>query len=109
MLNYHLETTCPICLNGWIGFWRCSDGETIILICDECDSIWADPNDASDAHKMLHSTARDNYIAEIDCYLTGQASGPATLPDIERKGWLSFIDHEVGNEGHTGVYEDIRI
>jgi hypothetical protein len=38
---------CPICINGLIGIRRCSDGKSLVLMCDECESVWLDPKHIS--------------------------------------------------------------
>jgi len=38
---------CPICINGLIRIRRCSDGKSLVLMCDECESVWLDPKHIS--------------------------------------------------------------
>ncbi|CAN7744941.1 MULTISPECIES: hypothetical protein [unclassified Variovorax] len=45
---------CPICRNGLIGIRRCSDGSTLVLMCDECESVWADPAPAGGGAEFTH-------------------------------------------------------
>lgn len=35
-----IKGACPVCGVGAIGFRLCSDGTTLVVMCDECDSIW---------------------------------------------------------------------
>ena len=33
---FYVRTTCPACSAGAVGFRRCGDEQTIVLLCDEC-------------------------------------------------------------------------
>jgi hypothetical protein len=95
---FYIVANCPVCLYGSIGFWRCEDGKTIILLCDECDSLWLGPQKIN-TESLLASTARDNFIPEVNCFLTGGQAGPATKEDIKKQGWLNYIKDQYGDKG----------
>jgi hypothetical protein len=87
------EKSCPVCIYGSIGYWRCSDGKTIVLICNECDSVWLHPENI-DLENLHISTASDDIMIEIGCSLTGNDAGYATREDIERQGWQKQVRNQ---------------
>ena len=89
----YIAKTCPICRTGNIGFHRCSDGATVILMCDECDSIWTSPDNVA-AETMLDVSEPDYKVPGLDCTPWGSKGGWATLQDVDRVGWSSYVAGE---------------
>ena len=86
----HIEPQCPICSAGSIGFRRCDDGATIVLMCDECHSVWLDPSRIEPAN-ALYPRAPDFRVPDRLCSVSGRSAGWATRPEVERAGWHSYV------------------
>ena len=87
---FYVEGTCPSCLAGQIGVFRCSDDTTLLLMCDECNELWLDPAD----RRLEVSRAADTRTFAVPgllCKVGGGASGWATREEIERAGWQGYI------------------
>lgn len=89
----YLAATCPICGDGVIGFRRCSDGQTLVLLCDECDTVWLDPQQI-DAEHALYPTEPDFIVPTLDCSISAPASRWATRAEVELRGWGQYIAGE---------------
>ncbi|MCC6605293.1 MAG: hypothetical protein IT327_18945, partial [Anaerolineae bacterium] len=103
---FYIVNNCPVCLYGSVGFWRCADGKTLILLCDECDSMWLNPQKV-ETENLLASTARNNFIPEVNCFLLGDQAGSATIEDIKKQGWLNYIEDQYEDEGKEFTVEEI--
>lgn len=89
---FHVKGICPICDAGGLGFRRCSDGETIVLMCDECDSVWLDPRN-TDAKKALRSEdSEGGVVTGLKCGVGGKLSGWATQEEIRTAGWINYVE-----------------
>jgi hypothetical protein len=89
----HIEQFCPICEYGSMGFLRCSDNETIVLLCDECDAIWLSPKKVS-ANQALFPTSPEFLVPSLQCSIKEPPSRWATQEEVANKGWSSFIAGE---------------
>jgi hypothetical protein len=89
----YVTETCPVCTAGNIGFRRCSDGVTIVLMCDECDSVWLDPARRSSADALAPATFSFEVPGTACAVGRGQA-GWATRAEVERAGWLAHVAGE---------------
>jgi hypothetical protein len=89
----YLEGLCTHCEAGQLGFRRCSDGKTIVLMCDECDFVWFDP-----ARRTLEDSVFPDMstfqVPGSPCSIGGGAAGWATRAEVERAGWQAFIAGE---------------
>lgn len=88
---YYIQQNCPICHYGSVGFRICSDKETIVLMCDECDSIWLDPADIS-CSNVTYPTSPDFKIPNLNCSVKSPISSWANKEEIEKYGWKAAID-----------------
>jgi hypothetical protein len=87
---------CPFCGKyGAVGFWRCSDGKTIVLTCDECDATWLNPASVS-AEFALFPASPDFIVDNLGCSLSGPKAGWAEREEIKAAGWDPFIAGEGG-------------
>lgn len=89
LLNvYH---NCPICLDGQVGFRKCQNDPTLILMCDECDSVWLDPEEIN-SETVIYPASPDFLIPELKCSTIN--SRWATDAEIENMGWTEYIAGE---------------
>jgi|SRR6266498_365419 len=86
----YIQSVCPICGTGVIGFRMCSDGSTIVMMCEECDSLWMDPRSVS-VDRVLYSDAPDFLVPGLPCSIKSPASRWATRDEVARAGWESLV------------------
>jgi len=95
----HFFRKCPLnCGDGYVGFWRCGDGKRIILMCDECDALWLEPDDKS-TKPPIAATPPDYLLAGTTISISGEKSGWASREEIEKAGWERFINGESAGLG----------
>jgi hypothetical protein len=91
----YVEGMCPHCTVDVVGFRRCTDGATIVLMCGECGFVWLDP-----ARRALDDSLfpdDDGNVPGTPYVIGGGASGWATRAEVERAGWGSYIfGEEIG-------------
>lgn len=80
---------CPIEKNGQIGFRTCSDGETQVLMCDECGAVWLHP-EKLEVENAIYPIA-PLFIIVDKVSVAGACARWATLNDIEKRGWAQYI------------------
>lgn len=88
-----IETLCPICTTGTIGFRRCASGDQVVLMCDECDSVWRNPMRIN-AHEALYPQPPDFVVPALKCSVRPPLSIWATREDIIRHQWAQYIHGE---------------
>jgi Zn-finger nucleic acid-binding protein len=86
----YIKKNCPICRYGTVGFRRCSDGETIFLMCDECDSVWLNPQEV-DSNHALYPSPPDFLVPTLGCSAMKSLSQWASDEDVTKKGWMSYV------------------
>lgn len=87
---FYVSDPCRICGNGLLGLYRCSDRRTIVVVCDECGTVWDVGNIAeSDPIQFLNSP--DPPLPEHGCSLGGPNAGWATASEIEAAGLNDII------------------
>ena len=92
---------CPYCKEyGAVGVWRCAEGETLILQCDECDALWRDPLNL-DNNNALGVMSKDYRLAELPCPIYGGKAGWATWDDVAKTGWTKYVAGEGKALGET--------
>jgi hypothetical protein len=89
---FFFAVECPVCGAGTRGFRLCSDKKTIVVMCDECDSVWLDPSHVT-ASKVIHPDSATGLISSLKCGI-GMGSRWATREEIERAGWGDLIAGE---------------
>jgi hypothetical protein len=87
---YYTDGSCPICSNGAIGFRKCSDGRTIVLMCDECNAVWLRP-DAIKQEAAIYPSAPDYIVSAVGCSIASPNASWAELHDIKAAGWEKFV------------------
>jgi hypothetical protein len=87
-LMYH-NGLCPLCQQGFLGFWVCDDQKTMIIICDDCEAAYRSPADVASGRATLD---RSGHISELGIsYLNGR---DASRGEIVSLGWGAFIEGE---------------
>lgn len=83
---------CPICgADGAVGFRMCSDGKTIVLVCDECDSVWLRPDQIT-GETLILASGPDLIIEGLGCSISvAHGAHWATLDEIRAAGLERFI------------------
>ena len=76
MKQYNIEE-CPICRHGALLIVKAVDNNRLLVICDDCESQWEDPEKA---------IAGEEPITEEVCGVKD-----ATLEEIEARGWKKFV------------------
>ena len=87
---YYISTLCPACSTGALGFRRCSDGKSIVLLCNECAAVWLQPNTIT-AESAIFPTGPDYEVAELGCTIASPRADWAVRKEIEAAGWKAFI------------------
>jgi hypothetical protein len=62
-------------------------------MCDECDSIWLNPEKV-DANNVVYASSPSFIIRNLECRLKGEYSGWASREEIETHGWADHIAGE---------------
>lgn len=87
---FYIETRCPICKDGVIGFRGCTPGIQIVLMCDECDAVWLDPNTISSAI-ALSLQGPDFSVPGWNCTIRSPLARWATREEIIQVHWEDYI------------------
>lgn len=88
---YYLEKNCSVCGDGVLGFLRCSDGEKVVIMCDECNSVWLAPDEVEDQNP-IYPEAPDFLLPDSRCSISGGDSGWASFEEIKSAGMSSYAD-----------------
>lgn len=75
---------------GQIGFLICSDHQTIVLMCNECNRIWLSPEELDTEHALFVDPP-DFMIPGLDCSVLAPKSRWATRAEIDHYGWSVYI------------------
>lgn len=83
--------TCPFCEQGNLGVRVCSQAEHAVILCDECEAIWLDPELVG--KPVFHKEP------ELPCpYCQGNLMNSpacwASMGEIFKRGWLATIKGE---------------
>ena len=84
---------CPFEPNGSLGIWKCSDGKTLMILCDECNAMWLHPLRTTPA-EALKVGSPPHCHPESSAPIFGAGSGWATKDEIVSKGWMPQVAGE---------------
>jgi hypothetical protein len=90
---FYLENNCPVCVDGILGFYKCSDNYTIVIMCEECNSVWLNPADIENKEPIYPRSPEFN-IPELNVSMSGGGSGWAAYEDITRAGMGNFVSYD---------------
>ena len=90
-----VEEDCPVCEDGLglVCFRRCTDGRTVVLLCDECGAVWLSP-EAVTEEAALHPKAPRMLVPGKTCAVQGEGAGWATHEEVAAAGFSKFIFDE---------------
>lgn len=109
MTPLHSIDFCPICGGGLCGVRLCGTDQEHphgLVVCDECEAIWLQP-DTTTQHRYADAEAAR--CPRCDAPLWGAQSRWATLEDCERLGWQHAVNpalDAVSDATSTGVDRD---
>ncbi|WP_417731734.1 hypothetical protein [Rosistilla oblonga] len=89
---------CPRCGAGLLGIRICglgTDEPHGLVVCDECESIWLEP-DVTTPHQ--YPDASDARCPKCTDPLWGPQSRWATREDLVQLGWQDRVDPELNGE-----------
>jgi hypothetical protein len=75
---------------GQICFRLCANGESIVLMCNECDAVWLEP-EHFEIDYFLSPQPPDFLVPGTNCSVGGPKSRWASKDEVSKKGWSSFI------------------
>ena len=90
---FYIDKGCPACRAGLLGFLKCSDDQTIVLVCDECDAVWLNATDIS-VDAAVFPDSPDDVLAGLGCSIASPHARWATRDEIQRAGLESLIAGE---------------
>lgn len=86
----YVQIGCPVCRTGVIGIRRCADGASLVLMCDECETVWASP-DRLDAANALEAESPSFVVQQLGVAIAGGDAGWATPEEVATKGWRAAV------------------
>lgn len=82
-----LYSWCVHCDRGFIGFWRCGDDDTVVLLCQACGLLWLQPL-LVESTEYVRSERRPSYpIPGRQVCLGDPPARWATREEVEDKDW----------------------
>ena len=74
--NFHIGW-CPFCNQGWVNIVKDTSSNNLILLCDECDTIWNSPDD----FKLNNPITRE-FEVKLEV---------PSISEIQKVGWDKLI------------------
>ena len=74
-------TNCPVCGNGRLFVVKDLGKENLLLVCEECESAWRNPEETVDPQKSFN--------------ISGLRLKNADKSDVTLAGWFRYDLHEV--------------
>lgn len=90
---FYMKGVCSRCRAGVLGFRRCSDKATIVLMCDECHLVWLRP-DRIAVEEGISPDPPAFVVPGLTCSIKRPEADWATREDIKRVGWQALIFDE---------------
>lgn len=86
----YVQIGCVVCLQGLLGILRCSDGKTLVVMCDECDTVWSNPWQLG-PESALDAPPPAWLIADLGVAIAGDKAGWATSAEVAAAGWAEAV------------------
>ena len=98
------EMLCKDCGEGRVGLFKFSnDNQGLVLLCEECNSIWTDPNNIKWGEAVSDKVLESHFGVQDSEDLFKKGSGWATKEEIEKDArWASLL------KSNKVVIEDIE-
>lgn len=90
---FFIKNSCPVCQTGILGIRRCADGQNLVVMCDECETVWISPELIS-ASNALDAPPPAFEVAELGIAIAGGSSEWASHEEIAIKGWRKYVAGE---------------
>ena len=88
---FYASPLCPVCKGGAVGFRKCSDGKSVVLVCDECGAVWLHPGQIT-AETALYPSSPDFRIEALGCSIAASSGSRwATLEEIRAAQLGAFV------------------
>ncbi len=86
----YVQIGCPVCRTGVIGVRRCADGKNLVLMCEECETVWASP-DRINSTNALDAEPPGFEVKQLGVAIAGGSAGWATEAETASKGWSKAV------------------
>jgi hypothetical protein len=90
---FFIKDSCPVCRTGLLGIRRCTDEQNLVVMCDECETVWESPTLISTTN-ALDAEPPNFEVASLGIAIATGSSGWAGQEEINAKGWSSFVKGE---------------
>ncbi|WP_283444227.1 hypothetical protein [Noviherbaspirillum suwonense] len=90
---FFIKNNCPICRTGMLGVRRCADGKNFVVMCDECETVWASPEHISLMNALDVSPPKFE-VAELGVAVAGGLAEWADHEEIDTRGWAKYVKGE---------------
>lgn len=90
----YVEEYCPVCGTGSVGFMLCGDSAALVIMCDECDALWATPDNWTKT-PAVYAQPPDFLVPGVDQSIAPPARW-ATAQEVEARGWSEYVAGESG-------------
>jgi hypothetical protein len=88
---FSLDDECLCCHSGPVNLRLCSDGRTVVLVCDECGTTWLRPESAGTGDCIFPSSP-DYEIEGSGCSIAAwKGARPATDDEARAAGWGDYL------------------
>lgn len=90
---FFIKNSCPICQTGILGVRQCADGKNLVVMCDECETVWASPEHISISNALDVSPPKFE-VAKLGVFVAGGLSKWADHEEIDTWGWGNYVKGE---------------
>ena len=88
-----MENNCIVCVQGLICFVACSPNQNIVLMCDECHTVWLCPENVS-YNNMIVLDGPSFMLPGTNMSLKFPEAHWAVREEVKACGWEDFIAGE---------------
>ena len=90
---FYIKNSCPVCRTGTLGVRRCADGQSLIVMCDECETVWKSPAEISTSN-ALDAVPPNFDVPDLGVSIAGGSAEWAGHDEICAKGWVKYVTGE---------------
>lgn len=106
-------TLCPSCGDGYVNFYRLSNGD-FILLCKECEQVWNKHDIPSKYNSLTLDDLRELFLGyDLGILFMHDDAGWATVNDlvnIKRINKRKFeLDNEIPHDRKVKLYQTIKL
>lgn len=89
---FYLQKNCGVCRDGLLGFLLCSDAKTVVVMCEECSSVWLTPDELE--QPPIVTEAPRYLLPESDVSISGGSARWASFQEIDDSGMSGYASRE---------------